>query len=75
MTGSDGEHVTGGQLDQFVVVSGTSHQARARGLTEGETEPEMRRGSDQDLVKVLDGLDEVRLPQDEVQVVRLVDRH
>jgi len=35
----------------------------------------MRRGSNQDLMKVLDGLDEVRLPQDEVQIVRLVDRH
>jgi hypothetical protein len=75
VTGSDGERVAGGQLDQLVVVSGTPHEARAGGFAEREPEPQMRRGSGQGLVEVFDGLDEVRLPQDEVQVVGLVDRH
>jgi hypothetical protein len=35
----------------------------------------MRRGSGQDLVEVFDSLDEVRLAEDQVQVVRLVDQH
>jgi hypothetical protein len=43
-------------------------------LAEGEAELDSRDRGDERLVEVLDGLDEVRLPEDQVQLIRLLDR-
>ena len=72
---ADRDGVAGGQLDETVVVAGAAHEARTRGLAERDTEPEVRAHSDQGLVHVLDGLDEVGLSDDHVHVVGFVDRH
>ena len=71
--GADLERVAGGQLDQLRIVSRAAHQPRARGLAEGDSEPQPRHSSDERLVQILDGLDEVRLPEDQVQILWIVD--
>jgi hypothetical protein len=59
------------------IMAGSVPDQRTRHLPErlakGQTELDAGYGSDQDFVDVLDRLDEVRLAQDEVRVVRLVD--
>ena len=62
------------ELDEGVVVAGTPDEARPRRLTEGDPEAQDRARAGKGLVEVLHGLDEVGLPNDDVQVVGLVDK-
>jgi hypothetical protein len=67
-----------GDVSQFRhgwVGAGPADQAFAGRLAEGQPELDARHGGDQRLVDVLDRLDEVRLAQDEVGVVGLLDLH
>ncbi|CDZ91925.1 hypothetical protein RHRU231_90010 [Rhodococcus ruber] len=67
--------VAPGQLDEPVVVAGEAHEARPGRLAERHAEPQVRTHPGQCFVQILDGLDEVGLPDDDVHVVGLVDRH
>ena len=62
------------ELDEGVVVAGTPDEARPRRLTERHPEAQDRAGADKGLVEVLHGLDEVGLPNEDVQVVGLLNK-
>ena len=62
------------ELDEGVVVAGTPDEARPRRLTERHPEAQDRAGADKGLVEVLNGLDEVGLPNEDVQVVGLLNK-
>ena len=55
-------------------VSGTAHEPRAGGLAERDPEPQPRDSAGERLVQILDRLDEVRLAEDQVQLLGLLDR-
>ena len=63
----------GGAREPFVVALG-AHQARAGRLVEREAELRLRRGGDHHLVQIFDGLDEVGLAEDKVEIVGFFDR-
>jgi hypothetical protein len=64
-----------GQLHELLVVSGLAHQAGPGGLAEGEAEAQERGRAGERLVEILDGLDEMRLAEDHVQLPWLLDPH
>src|SRR3989440_11050048 len=69
----DSQGVAGGEVDELVVVAGLADQPGSGRLAEGDAEAEVGRGSHQRLVEILDRLDEVGLPEDEVEVLGLFD--
>ena len=73
--GRQGEGVLLGEFDELGVGPGVADQADIRGLAEGQAELGARHGGDHGLVHVLHGLDEVRLPQNQVQLVRVFELH
>src|SRR5215472_893113 len=73
MPGGDGCGVLLRQFRHGGVGAGPAHQALAGRLAEGQPEFDARYCTDQRLVDVLDRLEEVRLTQDEVRVVGLLD--
>ena len=74
MAGSDRKGVSNGEIDEPIVVPGPSHQSRPRRLAKRDAEPERRGRARERLVKVLHGLDEMGLPEDQVQPIRVFDR-
>ncbi len=70
---ADRFRVVPGQFDHGRVGARPSHQALARCLAEGQAELDARHGPHQGFVEILDGLDEVRLPEDEIDRLGLVD--
>ncbi|MCY1181424.1 hypothetical protein D9M73_219250 [compost metagenome] len=75
MAGADGLGVLLRQFDQRVVVAGPAHQAGAGRLAEGQPEADAGHRAHQRLVDVFHRLDEMRLAENEVGVVRLGDLH
>jgi hypothetical protein len=71
--GTDAQRVVDGVLEQLRVVPGAPHEPCPGGLAEGQPEPDVRVRADQRLVQVLDGLDEVRLPDQDGGVLGLAD--
>lgn len=67
------EGVLLGELDALLVVALGAHQARTRRLAEGEAKLDRSAAAHTRLVEVMRGLDEVGLPEDEVQLVRVLD--
>ncbi len=63
------------QFDKLGIIPAAAHQSRTGRLTEGQPEPQRRTDPHHGLVQVLHRLDEVRLPDDDVEVVGLVDGH
>jgi hypothetical protein len=53
-------------LNEFLIISLVSHEARAGRFVEGNSELDAGHRSDQDLIKIFDGLDEMALPQNDV---------
>src|SRR5207249_3763163 len=70
---ADGERVPSRQLDQLLVRTAPAHQARTRGFAESQPEGGPGHGRDQRLVQVLHRLDEVRLAQNQVDGLGLLD--
>src|SRR5450756_386637 len=70
---ADGQGVIPGQCDQVIIRSGAPHQANPRCFVERQPELHARHGVHHSLVAVLDTLDEVRLPDDDVHVLVLRD--
>ena len=64
--GADSLGVANRQRLQIVIVAIGANQAHAGRLVEGEAELHLRRRADEGLVEVLDGLDEMRLPEDQI---------
>ena len=60
------ERVLGGQFLELGIVTGVADETLAGRLTEGKPETQVRARADKNLVEVLDGLDEMRLAQDDV---------
>ncbi len=75
VAGPDRRGVAGGQLDELGVVAGAAHEPRTRRLAERDAEPQRRADPHQRLVEVLDGLDEVRLPDEDVDALGQLDGH
>lgn len=73
VAGPDGLGVLLGQADHLLIGSLVPDQAVAGGLAEGQPELDAGDRGDQDLVEVLYRLDEVGLPQDEVDLRGLFD--
>ncbi|KEH15128.1 cystathionine beta-synthase, partial [Medicago truncatula] len=73
VTGADRKGVAAREFDEFRIGAGTAHETLARCLAECEPETNARHGADQRLVDVLDGLDEMRLAEDEVHGLGFVD--
>ena len=73
MARSQFESVLGCKLHEGLVVAGAAHQAWAGRFTEREAKVSLRARADDCLVQVLNGLDEVALPEDDVQPFRIVN--
>lgn len=73
VTCADRQRIAHGQLDELLVVPRPADEHRPRRLAEGEPEAEVRRAARERLVQVLHRLDEVRLAEDQVQLLRLLD--
>ena len=73
--GGNGQRIAGRELDQFRIIAGAANQPWPGGLAKGQPEPQRRAHSHHRLMQVLDRLDEVRLPDHDIDIVRLVDGH
>ena len=73
VTRAERERVAARELLEPGVGAGPADQAFPRRFAEGQAEPDTGHGGDQSLMDVLDRLDEVRLAEDEVRSLRLVD--
>ena len=70
---SDRQGVANGELDELLVVARTPDKPGARRLAEGEPEAQVRGAAGESLIQVLDRLDEVRLAEDQVELLGLLD--
>ena len=75
VTGGDRRSVLPCQFDHRLIRARPADQALARGFAEGEPELDAGHRTDQSLVDVFDGLDEMGLPEDEVDLLGLLDPH
>ena len=66
VTGPDRLRVPNGEAGQVGVITGPADQPGARGLAEGDAEPQVRAHPGQRLMQVLHRLDEVRLADNDV---------
>ena len=73
MAGADGLCIANGQLLQSLVGARMSHQRVAGGFAKGDAELNAGDRVDQGFVDVLDRLDEMRLREDQVQCVGILD--
>src|SRR5262245_58724173 len=71
--GADCARVLLRQLDHRGVGARASHQAFAGGFAESDAEPDSRHRADQSFLDVLDGFEEMRLTEDKIRRVWLVD--
>jgi len=62
-----------GEADELRVIARAPDQAGVRGFAEGQPEPKVCSGLDESLMQVFHGLDEVGMPEDEVQGLGLLD--
>ncbi len=63
------------ELQHGIIRAGGTHQAQCGGFAESQPELDARDGVDQRFVDVLHGLDEMGLPEDEVDLFRFLDLH
>jgi hypothetical protein len=61
------------RVDELRVIARAPDQAGVRGFAEGQPEPKVCSGLDESLMQVFHGLDEVGMPEDEVQGLGLLD--
>ncbi|VTR71170.1 hypothetical protein DESC_90040 [Desulfosarcina cetonica] len=74
MACGQGEGIILGQRDQFVVRPGMAYQADVGCLAESESEFCPRHGVDDGLEQILDGFDEMGVPENEVEAFGIIDR-
>jgi hypothetical protein len=67
VAGADRFSVPGSEFDKVLNVARTSNEARPRGLTERQAKEELRTRIGQSFMDIFDGLDEVRLSDDDVE--------
>ena len=75
VAGGDGRGVLRGQRFERVVIAVHAGEARARGFIEGDGEFHLRDGVYDGLVNILNGLDEVRLAQNQIAVFGDFERY
>ena len=73
MAGGKCERILFRQFDHALIRPRPTHEHGTGSFTKGHTELDARNGLNHRLVNIFDGLDEVRLPQDKINLVRLVD--
>ena len=73
MPGAEGQGVVDRQLDQLCIGPRRAHEACSGGLAKSQAELDARHGVDHCLVEVFDRFDEMRLPQDHIDIGWLVD--
>jgi len=73
LAAGQGHGVLPGQLDALLVRARDADEALVRGLAEGQAELGEGHGAHHGLVHVLHGLDEMRLAEDEVQGIGVLD--
>src|ERR1035438_1232522 len=75
VAGGDGRSVADGELLELVIVAIGACQAGAGRLIERDAEFHLRHAGGDGFVHVLDGLDEVSLPEDQIHAVWYFERH
>src|SRR5579862_15043 len=75
MTGTNRSCIPNRESNELGVVSATADEPWARGLAERDAEAKVRRAGCQRFMQIVDRLDEVRLAEDEVQLVGFLDRN
>jgi len=73
--GADGQCVVTCEREGSFVITRPAHQTLTGGLAEGKPEADAGNRADQRLMEIFHGLDEMRLPKDEVDGFGLDDGH
>src|SRR5579862_3405105 len=75
MTCADRLSVPNRKRDKLAVVAATANESWTRGFAKRDAEAKLGRTGGEGFVQIIDGLDEVRLAEDDVHVIWLLDRN